>query len=97
MDCRDFGWVGFDPVRRDAVAEKINFCGAKFTFAGIQQQTVIFQPLEECAEVRAMFFCRRTGYEDVVQVNKNKRKVFAHHVHQPLKSLGRVFESKRRT
>ena len=65
----------------------------KNTLVEIHQETVGFEEIQDGGEVREMRGEIRTGHQNVVQVDENKRKIAENVIHEPLKCLGSVAET----
>ena len=75
---------------------KVNDLGeAEYTLLGVDNHTVGLQQAEDGAEIIGVGGLAAAGDKNVVQVDEDERQAAADHVHESLKSLGRVLEPKR--
>ena len=75
------------------VAKKVNGGLGKGALGGINKDAIGCQDGEELTNMLEIMRKGRTGNEDVVKLDKNKRKVVKKIVHKPLKSLSRITEA----
>ena len=75
------------------VAEEIDFWNAKNALGQFYYQTVLLEVVEQRSGVLLMLFVAAAGDKDVIQIH-NATKASANYVHQSLKSLCGVLETK---
>ena len=75
------------------VAKKVNGGLGKEALGGINEDAIGCQDGEELTKMLEMLRKGRTGNEDIVKIDENKRKVMKKIVHKPLKSLSRIIEA----
>ena len=84
---------GSDASSSEGVAQKGEGGLAKNTLGEIHQGTVGFEDVQNGGEVREVRGEVRTGHQNVIQVDKDKRKIPEKVIHEPLKCLGSVAET----
>ena len=84
---------GGDAFSSDMMAQEVNGGLSKGTFFGVDKDAIGSKNGKELAQVVEVLGKGGTGNEDVVQIDKDKRKVMENVVHQPLKSLSSITEA----
>ena len=84
---------GADAFSSDMMAQEVNGGLSKGTFFGVDKDAIGSKNGKELAQVVEVLGKGGTGNEDVVQIDKDKRKVMENVVHQPLKSLSSITEA----
>ena len=78
----------------DVVAKEIDFWNAKNALGQFYHQTILLEVVEQRSDVLQMLFVAAASNQDVIQIHENAMKASANHVHQSLKSLRGVLETK---
>ena len=80
-DGLNMGGKGGDSSSGDMVAEKIHRCLSKRAFFRINENSVGSQDGEELVEVIEMLLKGGAGNEDIIEIDKSKRKILENVVH----------------
>ncbi|KAG7524854.1 hypothetical protein JOB18_017883 [Solea senegalensis] len=81
-------WVRDRTVFGDSVPQEIKGGEPKLALGGVDNKSMLAEPLEKRLEVHKVLGFGRTRYQDVVQEHKKKRHVTYHRVHETLKKTG---------
>ena len=84
---------GSDAGSSEVVAQKGEGGLGKNTLGEIHQETVGFEDVQNGGEVREVRGEVRTGHQNVIQVDEDKRKIPEKVIHEPLKCLGSIAET----
>ena len=82
------------PWQLMVVAKEIDFWNTKNALGQFYHQTIFLEVVKQRLDVLQMLFVAAAGDQDVVQIHENATKASANHVHQLLKSLCSVLETK---
>ena len=94
-DSFDMRGQGGDSRGRDGVTEKRESRLGKNTFGQVDQKTVGLEDVKNGGEMGKVRGKIRTGYQNVVEIDKHKRKTTEEMIHEPLESLSSIAEAKR--
>lgn len=94
LDSWDLRSERFDARRIDEVAKKIQFWLTKEAFLWHDNQAIFLESVKECMEMTSMCFNFRTGYKDVIKVNKYSFKTSHNCIHKSLRGLAGIPQTK---
>ena len=94
-DGLQLGWDRLQAGSRDTVAEESYLCCSQNTLILVQGKASTAKALKNSLEMSGVSGTVRTGNQNVVKVDENKGEITKNTIHESLKCLGRVLESKR--
>ena len=96
LDRRYLGWVQFDPLRRNHMSQEVQLLLSKSTLLWLGIQAIVFQNLQNSANVCHMFSCCAAEYAKVVYVHYTEITVRPQElVHERLKARGPLLKGLR--
>ena len=94
-DSLDMRGQGGDARGRDGVAKKRESGLGENTFGQVDQKTIGFENVKNGGEMGKVRGKIGTGHQNVVEIDKHKRKTTEEMIHEPLESLSSIAEAKR--
>ena len=89
-----FGVERSDTTVGDCVAQKRHRAGTKNALIPVDGEPGRTEALKEESDVLDMSRPARRGHQNVVEIDEDEGQAAKHPVHQPLESLGGIFEPK---